>query len=95
MYIHVKEIFPQLPEPMAKKIAPKKNAGMLLFEPRLCHDPTIDYIPHMEAFLGNIQSLILILYEYHGYHKAKGIDIPAKTTVGYKIAHNNHHKLWY
>ena len=24
----------------------------------------------------------------------KGIDIPAKTTVGYKIAHNNHHKLW-
>ena len=61
---------------MAKKIAPKKNAGMLVFEPRLCHDPTIDYIPHMEAFLENIQSLILILYEYHGYHKAKGIDIP-------------------
>jgi hypothetical protein len=61
---------------MAKKIAPKKNAGMLLFEPRLCHDPTIDYIPHMETFLGNIQSLILILYEYHGYHKAKGIDLP-------------------
>ena len=61
---------------MAKKIAPKKNAGMLAFEPRFRHDPTIDYIPHMEALLGNIQSLILIIYNYHGHHKARGIEVP-------------------
>ena len=61
---------------MAKKIAPKKNAGLLAFEPRFRHDPTIDYIPHMEVLLGNIQSLILLLYNYHGHHKAKGMEVP-------------------
>jgi hypothetical protein len=61
---------------MAKKIAPKKNAGMLAFEPRLCYDPAVDYIPRMESFLQNIQSVVLILYNYRGYHQARGIDAP-------------------
>ena len=54
---------------IAKKLSPKKNAGLLYFEPRLCHVPTIDYIPYMEAFLNNIQSAVLILYNYSGYRR--------------------------
>ena len=53
---------------IAKKIAPQKNAGLLYFEPRLCHDPAIDYIPILETFLKNIQSAVLILFNYHGDH---------------------------
>ena len=26
--------------------------------------------------------------------KTNGISVPAETTIGYKIAHNNYHKLW-
>ena len=36
----------------AEKISPKKIAGMLAYEPRLC--PTVDHIPHMETLLQHI-----------------------------------------
>lgn len=57
---------------IAKKLSPKKNAGLLYFEPRLCHVPTIDHIPYMEAFLNNIQSVVLVLYNYSGYRSENG-----------------------
>lgn len=66
---------------MSKKVSPKKNAKILVFEPRFCHDPTIDHIPYMETFLEHIQSLVLLVYNYHGYYKARGLESPNLTTA--------------
>ena len=61
---------------MGKKLSPKKNARLLYFEPRLCHDPVIDHIPYMETFLNNIHSAVLILYNYSGYRQESDDDEP-------------------
>lgn len=61
---------------MAKKLSPKKNARLLYFEPRLCHDPVIDHIPYMETFLNNIHSAVLILYNYSGYRQESDDEEP-------------------
>jgi hypothetical protein len=59
---------------MEKEISPKDNVGMLVLEPRLCS--TADDIPHMETLLQYIRTLLLMLFNYRGYHKASGIEEP-------------------
>ena len=79
---------------MEKEISSKDNVGMLVLEPRLCS--TADDIPHMETLLQYIRTLLLMLFNYRGYHKASGIEEPDHSenikllrTMAYAVREND------